>query len=487
MNLASLIPSLLAVLHLALVLGVSLRVIMRRPQTGVALAWLFIVAAFPYAGAALYFMLGEKRISQLRGRRISERKAHYQKLLQHVSAEELTKVNWESQPQEARGMDALGAQLVGFPTVTGSRFRLFANTEKTMDGIVADIDNACHSVLMQFYIWNEGGKADNVLDALIRAAQRGVACRVLIDSLGARSWWKGKQPDQLKAAGVQVCEALPVGVIRSLIARTDLRNHRKIVVIDGAVAWTGSMNMVDPKFFKQDAGVGEWIDAMLRIEGTAVAPLALTMIGDWMLENDEALERLLDNSGLKHLRPAGRCDIQVIPTGPGETDDGLLQMLLAAINSAREELILTTPYFVPDESLLRAVRGAAARGVRVHLVVPEKVDSLPTRFASRSYYTDLLEVGVHVHLYRGGLLHTKSLTADSRITMFGTVNLDMRSLWINYEVALFAYGDSVGKPIRDLQQSYIGDSVRLDPATWDSRSLLQKTLENTFRLASPIL
>ena len=132
--------------------------------------------------------------------------------------------------------------------------------------------------------------------------------------------------------------------------------------------------------------------------------------------------------------------MQVVPSGPGESEDGLLQMLLAVINSAREELVLTTPYFVPDDSMLRALRGAAARGVRVDMILPERVDSLLTRYASRSYYDELLDLGVRIQLYQKGLLHTKSITADRRISMFGTVNLDMRSLWLNYEVALFVYG-----------------------------------------------
>ena len=203
------------------------------------------------------------------------------------------------------------------------------------------------------------------------------------------------------------------------------------------------MNLVDPRFFKQDAHVGQWVDAMVRLQGAAVVPLAMTMIGDWMIETAESVELVLRSMPLREVADQGNVDVQVIPSGPGEGADGLLQMLLAVINSARQELVLTTPYFVPDESLLRALRGAAVRGVRVDMILPEKVDSLLTRYASRSYYSDLLEAGVRIHLYRNGLLHTKSITADQRISMFGTVNLDMRSLWLNYEVALFVYGTSL--------------------------------------------
>ena len=187
-------------------------------------------------------------------------------------------------------MDRLGHAIVGSKTVKGSSFQLRSDTQEILQALAQDVDGAKTSVLMEFYIWNEGGAADQVLEAVIRAAQRGVSCRLLIDALGAAAWWKGKQSQRLKEAGVDVRPALPVGILRSFVGRTDLRLHRKIVVIDGQVAWTGSMNLVDPRFFKQGSGVGEWVDAMVRVEGAAVAALAATMIGDWSLETGEPLE-----------------------------------------------------------------------------------------------------------------------------------------------------------------------------------------------------
>ncbi|MGI9239450.1 MAG: cardiolipin synthase [Verrucomicrobiales bacterium] len=487
MNLFYHASTLLSLVHLALVVGISIRVIMRRPNTGVALAWLFIVSAIPYLGALLYLLLGERRVNKGRMRRIAARRADYRKLVQRGIDRGLTDVRWERHPPEAEEMDRLARTMVGLPTVTGSTGKLYSETNEILDQLAADIDQAERSVLMEFYIWNAGGKADTVLEALIRAAGRGVSCRILIDALGARPWWKSDQPARLRAAGIKVLEALPVGILRTFVDRTDLRLHRKIVVIDGKFAWTGSMNLVDPKFFKQEAKVGEWVDAMVRVEGAIVGPLALTIIGDWMLESGESIEGIIADSKLEAVTPKGDGDAQVVPSGPGETEDGLLQMLLATINAAKRELVLTTPYFVPDESLLRALRGASARGVRVRMIVPEKVDSLLTRFASRSYYDELMELGIEIYLYRGGLLHTKSITADHRITMFGTVNLDMRSLWINYEVALFVYGSEFGTAIRELQQSYIEDSDLLVPAEWAERPGMQRFLESASRLTSPIL
>ncbi len=477
----------LTLLHVLLTLGVSVRVIMRRPPTGVAAAWLMLVAFLPYVGVLFYLLVGERRIGLRRARRIAELRTTYANLSRNVIDAGWTKVDWDKHHPEARGMDRLGVRLVGVPTVAGSLAEFHASSEEILKAIAADIDAAQHSVLMEFYIWNEGGAANAVLEALIRAAGRDVKCRVLVDALGARPWWKGKQPQRLRAAGVQIRPALPVGLLQVLVARNDLRLHRKIVVVDGRVAWTGSMNLVDPRFFKQDAHVGQWVDAMVRLEGAAVVPLAMTMIGDWMIETAESVESILRSVPLREVTARGNEDVQVVPSGPGEGSDGLLQMLLAVISTARQELVLTTPYFVPDESLLRALRGAAARGVRVEMILPEKVDSLLTRYASRSYYSDLLDAGVRIHLYRKGLLHTKSITADQRISMFGTVNLDMRSLWLNYEVALFVYGKVFAEQLRALQQSYMNDSECLDAEAWAKRPAGQRFVDNTLRLVSPVL
>ncbi|MGA2068022.1 MAG: cardiolipin synthase [Thermoguttaceae bacterium] len=481
------LSTLLAIAHAAIVILISVRVIMRRPANGVALAWLFLVAVLPLAGAVVYLLVGERRVGLRRARRIAALRSDYAMLAQVMIGKGLTNVDWARHRPEAQGMDRLGTTMVGVPTVAGSEGHLFSASDRILAAIAADVDRARTSVLMEFYIWNEGGAADEVLEALIRAAGRGVSCRVLVDALGARPWWRGPQPERLRAAGVHLQPALPAGLFQMLVGRNDLRLHRKIVVVDGELAWTGSMNLVDPRFFKQDANVGQWVDAMVRLEGTAVIPLAMTMIGDWMLETAESIETIVESAGLGLVRPRGTTDVQVIPSGPGETDDGLLQMLIAVINSAREELVLTTPYFVPDESLLRALRAAAGRGVRVDMILPEKVDSVLTRYASRSYYDELLDMGVRIHLYGKGLLHTKSMTADRRISMFGTVNLDMRSLWLNYEVALFVYGTEFAEELHALQQSYMDDCEGLLPAEWAKRPRRQRFLENVLRLMSPVL
>ena len=221
--------------------------------------------------------------------------------------------------------------------------------------------------------------------------------------------------------------------------------------------------------------------------GAAVAPLTAIVTGDWMVEAGEKLPELMANVGLNHVTPKGGADVQVIPSGPGAAGNALLQMLLAIINAAERELVITTPYLIPDDSLLWALRGAAGRGVKVRLILPEKVDSILTRYASRSYYEDLLGAGIDIHFYRGGLLHTKSLMVDERLAMFGTVNFDMRSLWLNYEVALFIYDPGFAASLHALQRHYLAQSERLEPKAWAARSLSTRFIEDALRLAAPLL
>jgi cardiolipin synthase len=474
--------SLLTLLHALIIVIVSVRVVMRRPARGVALAWLFIVAALPFLGGIAYFLIGERRIRRSRRAGLTGLRGDLTKLAHEEGGTSLVRTN-----AFTTGLSHQGLTYFGMPASAGNEVALLSGAKPIMAWLVADIDAALTSILIEFYIWADGGDVEMVADALERAAKRGVDCRVLVDALGAEGWWRGQGPRRLEEAGVQVRKALPMGALDALIGRTDLRLHRKIVVIDGLVGWTGSMNMVDPRFFKQNEGVGQWIDAMVRVEGPAVAMLAAVVADDWSLETGEAAGEVVVSMQHAPGKPMGKLTTQVLPSGPGQSQDGLLQVLLTLINGAAREIVLTTPYLVPDDALVTALRGACSRGVRLTVVVPERVDSLMVRLASRSYYDEIMEFGGQILLYRGGLLHTKSLVADETVSLFGTVNLDMRSLWLNYEVAMLIYDARFARQLRQLQQSYVADSVAVDPAVWAKRRASRKFFESCLRLMSPLL
>lgn len=473
-------------IHAALMAAVILRVLLRRPARGVALAWLLLSLLLPYVGAILYFLIGERRIPRSRAQRLAQLQDDFRIIIApHVA--ENSRLAAQTLNVEQLPMERAGNAIFGAPAVRGNRLELASDTLDTLARIAADIDAAKASVLMEFYIWQEGGLTHEVLQALIRAAGRGVKCLVLIDALGAGRWWRSGEPDALRRAGVDLRAALPVGILRGLVSRTDLRLHRKIVVIDGAVAWTGSMNMVDPRYFKQDAGVGEWVDAMTRIKGPAAGLLAAVMISDWVAETGDGLRQVLVDTGITPIPPNGPVAVQVMASGPGESSDGLLQMMLALINTARREVVLTTPYFVPEDSLVLALRGASARGVRVVVVLPKRIDSVLVRYASRSFFDEIVEPGGEVYEFAGGLLHTKSITVDGELAMFGTANFDMRSLWLNYEVSLLIYERGFVTALRALQERYIEASQPAAKVPWDKRPLGGRLLESTMRLLTPLL
>ena len=277
-----------------------------------------------------------------------------------------------------------------------------------------------------------------------------------------------------------------------LVERIDIRNHRKILVIDDNIAWTGSFNLVDPALFKQDAEVGQWVDAMVRIEGVAAHVLGAIVYWDKAIEAGKEYPSFSreyqppsyfadDNSG---------ANIHVLASGPEvhKSDMELLhQMLLAAIYESREELLITSPYFVPDEALLTALKSAAMRGVDVQLLVPEKNDSRMVHHASRSYYQELLQAGVKILQFYGGLLHTKCVLVDRSTVLFGTVNLDMRSVWLNYELTLIVYDAEFGQRISVLLEGYIAQATPVDLEVWSRRPFRRRLLENTMQLFSPLL
>jgi cardiolipin synthase len=462
--------------------GLSVRVISRRLPVGVSLAWLAIILLFPFAGALLYLMLGEYRLGRSRARRVLA----YRNSTREASGKEGHAAAWVDpatlSPTSA-ALARLAQATLGAPALGGNRLQLLDNAEAAFPVLIADIDRASQSCLLEFYIWSNGGRADEVGSALIRAAKRGVECRVLVDALGSSAFLKSGLAGELRHNGVRVEAALRSGLVRLLFVRPDLRMHRKIAVIDDELAFTGSLNLADPRFFKQDAGVGQWVDALVRVEGPAVAVLLEVFREDWFLETGELLKASQKVTGT----PRGAAVVQVLPTGPGAHVDAIEQVVLMAIYAARREIVLTTPYFVPSESLLTALLSAASRGLDVTLIVPAKIDSHLVHFASRAFQADLLRAGVHVALFTGGLLHTKSITVDGELSLFGSLNLDPRSLRLDLEITLAVYDAEFTADLRRLQQSYLDRSTRLDLATCNARSDVERFAEDTARLVGPVL
>jgi cardiolipin synthase len=477
--------TLMTLVHVLIIIGVSFRVIQVRLPVATSLAWLILVFFLPLVGAIAYLVLGEKRLGQKFSARTRAIKARYDNWLQDLPPE--IRSDLQGLSPQARSLSRLTVTTANIPALSGNRLQLLDAAEPILGSMISDIDRAKKFCHLEFYIWTEGGMADEVGAALLRAAGRGVTCRVLLDAIGSANFLKGHLLEQFKAGGVEVAFALPVSAISVFKVRPDLRLHRKIVVVDDAAGYTGSFNLVDPRLFKQDAGVGEWIDAMVRLEGPGVLALNALFRWDWEVETDRDLDLRVESDGPSAVFQPGETDVQVIPSGPGRTGNSIYHILLMAIYSARSEVVITTPYFVPDEAVSTALLTAAERGVKVTIIVPERNDSRLVHYTCRSYFDDMLAAGIRVFGFKGGLLHTKSVVVDRQVALFGSVNLDVRSFWLDFEVTLGVYDPDFAERLLALQDKYIEDSAQVDLQTWQQRPGKERFIENLARLASPLL
>lgn len=469
--------------HAIIVILFGFRLISVRRPVGVVLAWFLIVVLFPLLGISLYILIGERPV----GRKLTRKIIRMDK--EYAAITEAMRMHYQADrqllPVEGRALSLLAQSKNGSPVIAGNQIELFTSSLEILQYFIDEINQAKKTLHLEFYIWALGGDADRVGEAIIAAAKRGVACRVLLDSLGSKDWFKSSWPGRFRNAGIQVTEALPIQIGRFQFRRADLRLHRKIFVIDNTIVWTGSMNMVDPRSFKQDSGVGEWVDAMVRIEGPVASQFELTFSFDWSVDNPRITH--FNDVMPASTPPVGQVLAQEFSSGPVYRDDILYQVLLSAIMDAREELTITTPYFGPDDGLIQALMAAANRGVKTTLIVPKLNDSTLVAWSSRSYYSDLMSAGVNIAEFHGGLLHTKSLLIDKRVAIFGSVNFDQRSLRLNFEISLIVYNDAFCAKLETLIESYLTQSDMVDPVSWGKRPRWRVMLENAAHLSSPLL
>jgi cardiolipin synthase len=466
-------------------LVVAIRIVMRRRPLGETLSWLVVVLVLPFLGALVYLVVGESRLGAKRARLAAAYQPALERWVDAVARDR--EPEWQGRHRDAREIALLARATLHAPPLDGNRLELFEDAESTFRQLIRDIDGAIRSVDLEYYIWWPGRAVDDIAEAVIRAADRGVRCRVLIDAIGGKGFLRGSWAKRLQAAGVDVVASLPVGPVRSLFVRIDLRNHRKIAVIDHRIAYTGSHNLADPMCFKQGAGVGQWVDATVRLRGPAVEVLAAVFEVDWHQETEEPLATVVPRDEDLRRPRAGGSVVQVLPSGPGDAPFAIQQVVLSAIYAASTELVLSTPYFVPDEPTLRALASAAYGGVRTVLIVPARNDHTMVELACQASYDDLLAAGVEIWEYEAGLLHSKAIVVDRSIAFVGSLNMDMRSFWLNFEVTLLVNDDSFAADLRALLDRYLRDSRRVDTEHWAARPFRRRFLESVVRLAGPVL
>ncbi|MCW2478945.1 cardiolipin synthase [Candidatus Symbiopectobacterium sp. NZEC135] len=468
-----------------LIAGVTLRVLMKRRAVPSAMAWLLVIYILPLVGIIAYLSFGELHLGKRRAERASRMWPSTAKWLRELT--EYRQIFATENSEVARSLFQLCERRQGIGGIKGNQLQLLTTFEDTIKGLVRDIDLARSDIEMVFYIWQPGGLVEQVTAALKKAAQRGVSCRILLDSAGSVDFFHSTYPSQMREAGIEVVEALKVNLFRAFLRRMDLRQHRKVILIDNRIAYTGSMNMVDPRFFKQDAGVGQWVDLMARIEGPITTTMGIIYCCDWEMETGQRLLPPPPDVGLMPFEQERGHTVQVIASGPGYPEDMIHQALLTAVYSARHQLIMTTPYFVPSDDLLHAICTAAQRGVDVSIILPHKNDSVLVGWASRAFFNELFAAGVKIYQFQDGLLHTKSVLVDGQLSLVGTVNLDMRSLWLNFEITLVIDDDGFGSDLACVQEDYIARSRLMDESKWQQRPYWQRIVERLFYFFSPFL
>ncbi len=366
-----------------------------------------------------------------------------------------------------------------FGILGGNQVELLVEYDQTVDRLVADIDAATQHVHLLYYIFADDDTGGRVAAALSRAVARGVECRVLMDGLGSKKGLRTLAP-RMRADGIEVYEALPVRLFRRKSARFDLRNHRKIAVMDGKVAYVGSQNLVNRDFKR---GI-IYEELVARVTGPVVLQLQAVFLTDYYLESNT---NLLGQDFFPVEHPAGQVAAQALPSGPGFPQANAQRLILSLLYAAQRRVVITSPYFIPDEPLLDAMKIAVLRGVEVHLVVSRQADQILVCQAQHSYYDELLEAGIRIHRYREHLLHAKHLTFDDQIAIIGSSNLDMRSFLLNAEISLIVHDPQVAAALGRVQERYFEESDLLTLDEWRRRPGWRKVLENTARLVDSVL
>ena len=467
------------------IISVTLRLLVKKQAVSVTLSWLLVIYLLPLIGVIAYLLFGEIKLGTRRAKAFQLLKPKYMQWLQQLS-EQKDLVTHSKDPRY-RTLFKLVHQRLGIPNIRGNELHLLDTPESIIRSIISDIQQARYSINMVFYIWSNDGLINEVKQALEEAVQRGVRVCLLLDSVGSHAFLKSSICKEMRAKGIEITEALHVNLFRMFFNRIDLRQHRKIIVIDNQIAYTGSMNMVDPNFFKQESNVGNWVDIMVRINGPVSPILNSLHAWDWEIETMEELPLLLPNCPIVEIDDNDTHSVQVIASGPAFPDDLIAQSLATAIYAARENIVITTPYFVPSDNIAEALRIAAFRGVDITLILPKKNDSLMVHWASRTFFDDLLEAGVKIYHFEAGLLHTKSVLIDNKLALIGTVNMDLRSFLLNFEVTIAVEDRNFANEVAMLHENYLANSSALNMQEWINRPFYHRIIERLFFFFSPLL
>ncbi|MEX0716182.1 MAG: cardiolipin synthase [Planctomycetaceae bacterium] len=462
-------------LSLALIRWVLL---LKKHNPASSVAWIMVIVGLPYVGGLFFLVFGVNRVQRKRAR--------MRRALRGGDGTLPLLTRYQVMPGESlnsqqKSLMRLAGRSVDQPPTYGNRIELLADTNRTLALLEEAIRGAEETIHLEYYIWQPDRTGTKMRDLLIEKAKQGVKVRFLYDKIGSL-WLSRKFLRPMFDAGIDVAAFIPGASFRERWS-FNLRNHRKIVVVDGRVGFTGGMNIGD-EYLGRDPSVGYWRDTHLRIEGPVVLQLQGLFAENWRFATGEALT---DPKLFPEPEADGPVLAQLIPGEPTSELSALYNLTFAALNEARERVTLTTSYFVPFAALSTALETAALRGVKVRVLVAGPPTYFWTLWAGRSFYEELLSAGVEIHEYTRGLMHAKTLTIDGCWSLVGTPNFDARSLALNFEVSVAMYDQKIATQLEAQFEKDLEHARRIDLDDWTNRSGWRVLGENACRLFAPVL
>ncbi len=448
----------------------------RQPTSSVA--WILAILTLPIVGGLMFLVFGINRVD----RRVDRKRAASRAILRLLPPQtrHVAEIDPDLEPLQHRLMK-LANRVCHHRPLQGNRIEVMDDTNRTFGAITEAIREAQETIHLEYYIWQPDKSGTQLRDLLIKKAEEGVKIRFLYDAVGSM-WLRRRFLRAMSAAGIHVAAFMQGKTIRERWS-INLRNHRKIVVVDGRVGFTGGMNIGD-EYLGRDKQLGYWRDTHLCVHGPCVAQLQSIFAEDWYYATGE---ELVQPALFPVHDEGGQVLAQVIDGEPRGVPETFLALFFAAITEATREIVLTTSYFVPPESLLVALEDAALAGVRVRVLVPSRAAHQWTVWAARSYYQSLLDAGVEIYEYQRGQLHSKTLAVDGRWAFIGTPNFDFRSLSLNFEVGVVCYDRRVSDQLADQFERDLEFSQRITAEGWRARPNRTRLLQNFCRLFSPVL
>jgi cardiolipin synthase len=458
-------------------------VLLRRKEPSSTMAWILVLVFAPPLGAALFVLFGRDRVRwPARRKRQLDEVVRAQVLEARHEAPDSDRTSHLTlgTPLE-QGLFRVAQHLTHLRATSGNKVDVLVAGEAAYQAIGDAIDDARHHVHAQYYLIRDDATGRWFRERLVAAAKRGVHVRLLMDGFGCFGLGRGWQRP-LRQAGAEVAEFLPM---RSVILQpVNLRNHRKIVVVDGTTSFTGGFNVGD-EYKGQMVGLGAWRDVHLRIQGPAAGELQRVFFQDWAFATGHFIAP--DEYFPREPAPRGSATIAIVPSGPDTRTEAIHRLFVGAIGGAAREVAVTTPYFVPNESLMVAMELAAMRGVRVKLLLPSRSNHTVTFHAGRSFYAQLIDAGVEISEYLPGMVHAKTLVADSQVALVGSANMDLRSFRLNFEVHTLVHDGSTAASLHEEFEKDMSSSKLVEAPAWALRGASLRVKEAAARLVSPLL